>query len=628
MLTTRGWWFFLMVLLVLIASLWTNTPGVSVLALTLLLWFLGGWLLFQVRLVASEGRLRVVRQLADEKGPVQNLWAGRTFRVRARLCHDGLLGLAYVRVHERVPFGANRLAGGTDAEGPVGRGRPLEVDYHLHVSTPGQVRFEGLAVQVADVHGFFYASRFVQAVRIYRVMPALADAKGKFATVKRHNLLPLIGGHRHPRPGSGSELLDLRDYLPGDPPKMIAWKPSARRDRLMTKVFESEVPIRCTLFVDTSASVRVGLPGHNALARLVEVVTAVARANAGARDLTGLCLFDEVESSYVKPARGARHLLQLYARLADVANRTPTTGEATPQRLLPLAYGLAQEVYPHLLEPDVNAFPWWLPLVSPRPAYTLRRPPLGGGGFRRWLSGWLAYLKAVLRQNLLVRFNSNEWKLAGWRKQLAAILALRHDLGPGAVALLQEDDERFVLELQRFLIEHQVPFELPLYGQHGEYLFAAPDKVGVLAAALRRAVGRGRDNELFVLLVDLLEIPDRLEPLLAAVRLAVARHHQVMVLCPWPPGVPPPERHAREAGRREEQFQKALAEVVAGGRAAELLHLVVRHTTTKRLHHAFDEVRHVFAGLSVPVLCARHDESVKLVLNRLERLRMLERGVR
>ena len=129
---------------------------------------------------------------------------------------------------------------------------------------------------MADLQGFFYREAFVQATRIYRVLPALADAKGRFPTAKRHNLLPLIGAHRHRRPGSGSELLDLRDYLPGDPPRMIAWKASARRDRLMTKEFESEVPIRCTLFLDTSSTVRVGLPGRNALARLVEVAAAVA----------------------------------------------------------------------------------------------------------------------------------------------------------------------------------------------------------------------------------------------------------------------------------------------------------------------------------------------------------------
>src|SRR5262249_18261381 len=155
------------------------------------------------------------------------------------------------------------------------------------------IRFEGVGVHIADVQGLFYHNVFVPNVRQYRVLPALADARGRIPAAKRDNILPLLGHHRHARPGSGSELLDLRDYLPGDPPKTIAWKVSARRDRLMTKEFESEVPIRCTLLVDTSDAVRVGLPGRNALARLVEIAAAVAQATAAARDLTGVCLCSE-----------------------------------------------------------------------------------------------------------------------------------------------------------------------------------------------------------------------------------------------------------------------------------------------------------------------------------------------
>src|SRR5439155_358262 len=94
-------------------------------------------------------------------------------------------------------------------------------------------------------------------------------------------------------------------------------------------------------------------------------------------------------------------------------------------------------------------------------------------------------------------------------------------------------------------------YPLPLYDARGRYLFAAPRKVEVLAGALLRAVGKGRDNELFVLLADLLELDDHLAPLLAAVKVAVARHHQIMVVCPWPPGIPLPRRGAPTSEGRE-----------------------------------------------------------------------------
>src|SRR5205823_5793624 len=171
-------------------------------------------------------------------------------------------------------------------------------------------------------------------------------AEGRTAASKRHNLLPPPGINRLPRPGSGSELLDLRDYLPGDPPKTIAWKASARRDRLITKEFESEVPVRCTLFVDTSNAVRVGKAGQRPLNKLVEIAASVAQANAAARDLTGLCLFDERTTTYVRPARGTRHLARQINLLVDAAARQSAADEVGVEQLLPAAYAFAREVYP------------------------------------------------------------------------------------------------------------------------------------------------------------------------------------------------------------------------------------------------------------------------------------------
>ena len=271
------------------------------------------------------------RQLADERGPVDTLWAGRSFAVRVELHLDGWLSLPHVAVADRVPFAAVLLGGETEAAGPVGREAAADVDLSRSAPpAPGRVRFEGLRLRLADLQGFFYFETFVPAVVEYRVLPVLADARGRPAAHKRHNLLPPPGIHRLRRPGSGSELLDLRDYLPGDPPKTIAWKVSARRDRLITKEFESEVPIRCTLFVDTSNSVRVGhhRRARTRLARLVEIAAAVAQANTGSRDLTGLCLFDERRVTIVRPARTPRHLVQVLHLLADAAGLAPTTGEA------------------------------------------------------------------------------------------------------------------------------------------------------------------------------------------------------------------------------------------------------------------------------------------------------------
>jgi hypothetical protein len=450
-------------------------------------------------------------------------------------------------------------------------------------------------------------------------------------------------------------LLDLRDYMPGDPPRMIAWKVSARRDRLITKELESDVPVRCTLFVDTSNSVRLGPPGHNALARLVEIAAAVSQASAGNRDPVGLALCDEREVSYLRPARTRRHLTEVLNLLADAAGKTPTTGEAPVEQLLPLGYSFAQEVYPDLLQSDVNYFPAWLAWLKPRSLWTVPRPTLGDFcywilpllvvvaglgiavvflrlwlGLARWLSAepgamrymWTAMLglaglvMVFLFFRLLLLFFPRRRREYRWRKQLSALLSQRHGLAPGGLATLLEDDRMFALHLQRFLTEHHVPVPLPLYDEQGRYLFASPGKVDVLADALLRAVGKGHDNEMFVLLVDLLELSDHLAPLLRAVKVTLARHHQVLIVCPWPPGMPPP-------GKEEDPQLKARR--AAMQRPMDRL---VAEATTQRFHDAFSTLRRTFARLGVPVICAQDEDPARLIVDRLDRLRTVRTGSR
>ena len=372
MLTARGWSFLLIVLLMLACGVFARVSGLSILCFTLLLWFVSEFVVFAVRAHSLHRRLRVRHEVADERGPVTTLWAGREFQVRVVLGCPGRLGLPYVAVEDRVPFGVEHLAGPTRTEGAVGPDKNLVLGYRIRCSDPGVARFEGVRVQTADWQGFFYQCAFVPDVAILPILPALTDADGLRPATKRLNLLPPPGVHRLRYPGSGSELLDLRDYLPGDPPRTIAWKVSARRDRLITKVFESEVPVRCTLFVDTSSSVRVASAGGRALTRLVEIAAGVLQANAAARDLTGVCLFDENGVTVLKPERSSTHLTRVLRLLADTSSLEPSCTRAAPESLISLAYSFAFEVYPELLRPAINAMPLWLNWISSFPGYWRR----------------------------------------------------------------------------------------------------------------------------------------------------------------------------------------------------------------------------------------------------------------
>jgi uncharacterized protein (DUF58 family) len=658
-MTSRGWWFLVLVLCVLTLGVCAGLRALTLMGMTLFFWFLWTWFWFSFRVHLVLPALVVRREVFDERGRVDNLWAEHSFRTLVEVENKGPLSLPYVRLSEFLPFNAHDVRGQTERDAVLLRGQPEALRYSLRCEGPGQLRFEGVRIQLADPQGFFYHSTFLRSAQVFRVLPPLADAQGRRPSVKRHNLLPSPGLHRHLRPGSGSELLDLRDYLPGDPPKTIAWKVSARRDRLITKEFETEVPIRCTLFIDTSQSVRVGPRGANALTRIVDISAAVAQASAGARDLSGLCLFDEKKVvNTIRPARGSRHLVQLLNRLAEVANLAPATGQARLGVLLPVAHALAAEVYPQLLQPEINQVPPLLPFLWPLPAgpgpRTMVRRALWFlflcAGFLPFLGlvslffffSDLAYplaevflpLPTAVLQTVAVlmlasaivfyygfldycfrlgtlTLGAGRRRLSRFRKRLAALLAALHELGPGGIGRLLEDDEFLALHLQEFLAEHQVPYPLTLYDESGRYLFASPGKVDVVAQALLRAVGKGHDNELFVLLVDLLELTSSLDPLLRAVKVTLARHHQLLVICPWPTGIPAPGHTGTPPPQQP------------GG-----VHDALKQATVHRFHAGYQRLRRTFARLGVPVVCAAEGDSARLILDQLDRLRYMGLGKR
>lgn len=113
-----------------------------------------------------------------------------------------------------------------------------------------------------------------------------------------HPPLPDLGGDGNPQPRpqrSGDDTHHLRDYRNGDAPRQIAWKASARLDRLMVREYESQAAQDVPL--DWHALRH--LPQEQRIARLARWVVDAERDGRRYR----LSLPGEV----IGPARGAEH---------------------------------------------------------------------------------------------------------------------------------------------------------------------------------------------------------------------------------------------------------------------------------------------------------------------------------
>jgi uncharacterized protein (DUF58 family) len=638
MLTPRGGRFLLCAVTVLVVGVLMAPRGggtLTALGATLVVWFYANWFWFARQACGQLPRVQVERTILCDERPAQVLFVGRPLTIRLRITLPGGAPAVFVRVRDLVPPLLGVPADAVQRVVSLQPNEPFEWTYTARAQSPGVVRFAGVGVQVFDIHGLFAAEVCVRDpdVRL-PVLPPLSEHDAVRRGHKRHNQLPPPGVHRLRRPGSGSELLDLRDYRPGDPPKMIAWKPSARRDKLITKEFENEVPLRCTLFLDCSASQRLGVLGQTPLARHAEVLAAIAQAALGERDLVGLTLCTEDGTHSLPPARDRAQRQTILQALAEAAALTPTVSAADVPVLLPAAANLARQVYPDLLLSPANRLPWWLywrpllgswlrwlvfALLTPLVLIALLVASVGANLLQvdapeQWITlGVLAGGPALAGVALWVLYGlSGYWpsraKAISQRKQLAAVCAAVQRRGPAQLAQMHLDDAVLAPALGQLLADFAQPVPVRHFDASGAARFAGTQQLTTLATALTRAVARSRDNELFVLLVDCFPHADALAPLLQAIQVARARHHEVIVLCPWQDGVPIPDR--RNPGKS----------LLAGLDKLSPLQIDMQ-TQWFRLYQAGAEhARRAFAKLGVVAVTLGSADAVELVLLRLRKM--------
>jgi uncharacterized protein (DUF58 family) len=78
--------------------------------------------------------------------------------------------------------------------------------------------------------------------------------------------------HERARTGAGEEFLGVRDYRPGDPPRAVHWRSTARAGHLIVREFEEQVASRVALVL---AGEDAGTPPDSAFEMLVSALASV-----------------------------------------------------------------------------------------------------------------------------------------------------------------------------------------------------------------------------------------------------------------------------------------------------------------------------------------------------------------
>lgn len=489
-MTNRARWILAVAITGMLLGMFFRITHFAILNLMFVFWVAIEWVAFRYKtVVASELFTRVERTIDGSPARSVTLALDQGCEVMLRVVFARSLHSLRFFIADLVPPGIDS----TDKW-------PAVVDFHLqdriqwkYRITPritGQLALPGLQVTISDKFGFFRQQKFFPHRQELTVLPFIMQPKGTIQTVKRDNIQLLAGHHRFRKAGISSELLGIREYQKGDPPRSIAWKATARVGKLMTCEYESEVPVGATILADVSGYQFWGRPDAAPFDSIASVVGSITRLLIEDKDPVGAVLVSGEHRTRIRAGLGQRQMIRMLESLLHAAPGSTLAHDYEINDLAELVWRSIYRIHPELVSDQLNRpkVPWFL--YGPK---------------RRYRFSVRAQSAAALN-----------WLMGG---SIADGFAMAYD------------DERYREQSNRFFAAYPaVVNEAPLVADFGAGQAEKELAVHSICRALIECVARAQDNELYVLVGDFNVRHDRFHELVNAVRVARARYHRVMMI--------------------------------------------------------------------------------------------------
>ena len=176
------------------------------------------------------------------------------------------------------------------------------------------VRFRGLLELVV------FQQEYGEACRV-EVYPDIA-AISRFELRMKRGQMAEAGLVTERRRGCGSDFESLREYVKGDEFRRIDWKASARKNKLITREFQSEVNQSVLVVLDCSRSMGAVVDHLTLLDHAVNSALILGYQVMKKGDRIGLLAFSDRPHIFLPPGRGKAHFYSFTRHLyAIAANR-------------------------------------------------------------------------------------------------------------------------------------------------------------------------------------------------------------------------------------------------------------------------------------------------------------------
>jgi uncharacterized protein (DUF58 family) len=114
-----------------------------------------------------------------------------------------------------------------------------------------------------------------------------------------------LGIRPRPSRGEGAEFESLRVYVPGDDPRHVDWRASARHDKLIVRNYRTERRHTIMIAIDSGRLMSSRVEGVSKFDHAIDCAIALARASKEYGDRVGLLVFDRELRVFSAPKPGA-----------------------------------------------------------------------------------------------------------------------------------------------------------------------------------------------------------------------------------------------------------------------------------------------------------------------------------
>ena len=127
--------------------------------------------------------------------------------------------------------------------------------------------------------------------------------------------------------GAGGEVLQLREYRPGDPQHVIDWKATARTNRLVSRDFSEDQHLEIVLAIDAGRASALRAGDLDRFGHYANIAARFAEHAIAHDDQVGLVIFADRPLASIAPGRGIATVARIRALLAAAQ---PAAAESNP----------------------------------------------------------------------------------------------------------------------------------------------------------------------------------------------------------------------------------------------------------------------------------------------------------